>query len=174
MQIPKDNSKLEKAKALRRDMTPHERKLWYLFLRHYPVKIYKQRIIGPFIADFYCASAKLVIEIDGSQHYDDDGAAYDAERTAYLGQHRAIVSASRSRLFAPLLQFEKREIHTVFLRFPNFELSQKSGLGLLAKLCGVALESYGLKVIRYSNREIDREFPVVCQQIDSIIRERRS
>lgn len=119
MQIPKDNSKIEKAKALRRDMTPHERKLWYLFLRHYPVKIYKQRIIGPFIADFYCASAKLVIEIDGSQHYDDDGAAYDLERTAYL-------------------------------------------------------ESYGLRVIRYSNREIDREFPVVCQQIDSIIRERRS
>ncbi len=57
-----------------------------------------------------------------------------------LGQHRAIVSAGRSRLFAPLLQFEKREIHTVFLRFPNFELSQKSRLGLLAKLCGVALE----------------------------------
>ncbi len=106
MQIPKDNSKLEKAKALRRDMTPHERKLWYLFLQHYPVKIYKQRIIGPFIADFYCASAKLVIEIDGSQHYDDNEAAYDAERTAYLGQHRAIVSASRSRLFAPLLQFD--------------------------------------------------------------------
>ena len=108
-----------------------------------------------------------MIEIDGSQHY-------DAERTAYLGQHRAIVSVSRSRLFAPLLQFEKREIHTVYLRFPNFKLSQKSRLGLLAKLCGVALESYGLKVIRYSNREIDREFPVVCQQIDSIIRERRS
>ena len=53
-------------------------------------------------------------------------------------------------------------------------MSQKSRLGLLAKLRGVALESYGLKVIRYSNREIDREFPVVCQQIDSIIRERRS
>ena len=49
------------------------------------------------------------------------------------------MSASRSRLFAPLLQLEKREIHTVFLRFPNFELSQKSRLGLLAKLCGVAL-----------------------------------
>ena len=56
-----------------------------------------------------------------------------------LGQHRAIVSASRSRLYAPLLQLEKREIHTVFLRFPNFELSQTSRLGLLAKLCGVAL-----------------------------------
>ena len=51
-------------------MTPYERKLWYLFLRKYPVKIYKQRIIGRFIVDFYCASAKLVIEVDGSQHYE--------------------------------------------------------------------------------------------------------
>ena len=57
-----------------------------------------------------------------------------------LGQHRTIVSASLSRLFAPLLQFEKREIHTVFLRFPNFELGQKSWLSLLVKLCGVALD----------------------------------
>ena len=50
--------------------------------------------------------------------------------------------ASLSRLFAPLLQFEKREIHTVFLRFPNFELGQKSRLSLLVKLCGVALTCY--------------------------------
>ena len=46
MTIPKDNSQLENARRLRREMTPHERKLWYLFLRKYPVKIYKQRIIG--------------------------------------------------------------------------------------------------------------------------------
>ena len=59
-------------------MTPHERKLWYLFLRKYPVKIYKQRIIGRFIVDFYCASARLVIELDGSQHYEPQGLAYDA------------------------------------------------------------------------------------------------
>ena len=69
MTIPKDNSQLENARRLRREMTPHERKLWYLFLRKYPIKIYKQRIIGRFIVDFYCASAKLVIEVDGSQHY---------------------------------------------------------------------------------------------------------
>ena len=62
MTIPKDNSQLENARRLRSEMTPHERKLWYLFLRKYPVKIYKQRIIGRFIVDFYCASAKLVIE----------------------------------------------------------------------------------------------------------------
>ena len=53
MTIPKDNSQLENARQLRREMTPHERKLWYLFLRQYPVKVYKQRIIGRFIVDFF-------------------------------------------------------------------------------------------------------------------------
>ena len=108
---------LETSRKLRRQMTPHERKLWYLFLQKYPVKIYKQRIVGSFIVDFYCAPAKLVIEIDGSQHYEEQGIAYDAERTAYL-------------------------------------------------------ESLGLKVIRYSNRDIDRNFSAVCEQIDLIIKER--
>ena len=68
-------------------MTPHERKLWYLFLRKYPVKIYKQRIIGRFIVDFYCASAKLVIEVDGSQHYEKQGLDYDTERSEFLMAH---------------------------------------------------------------------------------------
>ena len=84
MTTPKDNSQLENARRLRREMTPHERKLWYLFLRKYPIKIYEQRIIGKFIVDFYCASAKLVIEVDGSQHYEPQGMAYDVERTAFL------------------------------------------------------------------------------------------
>ena len=84
MEIPKDNSKLSKARTLRKEMTPQERHLWYDFLRYYPVKVYKQRIIGAFIVDFYCASARLVIEIDGSQHYSEQGLRYDAERTAYL------------------------------------------------------------------------------------------
>ena len=84
MTIPKDNSQLETARRLRREMTPHERKLWFLFLRKYPVKIYKQRIIGRFIVDFYCASAKLVIEVDGSQHYEPQGIAYDTERSQFL------------------------------------------------------------------------------------------
>ena len=84
MTIPKDNNQLENARRLRREMTPHERKLWYLFLRKYPVKIYKQRIIGRFIVDFYCASARLVIELDGSQHYEPQGLAYDSERSEFL------------------------------------------------------------------------------------------
>ena len=117
MTIPKDNSQLENARRLRREMTPHERKLWFLFLRKYPVKIYKQRIIGKYIVDFYCASAKLVIEVDGSQHYEPQGMAYDIERSAFLS-------------------------------------------------------ALGLEVLRFSNREIDREFRGVCEQIDMTIQMR--
>ena len=82
--IPKNNQLLDNAKRLRKEMTPQERRLWYQFLRKYPVKIYKQRIIGEYIVDFYCASAKLVIEIDGSQHFEEPGMAYDQKRTKYL------------------------------------------------------------------------------------------
>ena len=84
MKIPKQNELLDNARRLRKDMTPQERKLWYLFLQKYPVKIYKQRIIGPYIVDFYCASANLIIEVDGSQHYDAEGMAHDQQRTEYL------------------------------------------------------------------------------------------
>ena len=98
-------------------MTPHERKLWYLFLRKYPVKIYKQRIIGRFIVDFYCASAKLVIEVDGSQHYEPQCMAYDAERSEFLS-------------------------------------------------------AQDLEILRFSNRDIDRDFRGVCEQIDITIKKR--
>lgn len=84
MAIPKNNGLLDSARKLRKEMTPQEQRLWYQFLRKYPIKVYKQRIIGNYIVDFYCASAKLVIEIDGSQHYEEDALAYDAARTNYL------------------------------------------------------------------------------------------
>ena len=98
-------------------MTPHERKLWYLFLRKYPLKIYKQRIIGKFIVDFYCAPAKLVIELDGSQHYEPQGITYDSERSVFL-------------------------------------------------------TDLGLEILRFSNRDIDRDFDGVCAQIDITIQKR--
>lgn len=69
------------AKALRKGMTREEKHLWYDFLRDYPVKIYRQRTISGYIADFYCASAKLVIELDGGQHFEPEALAYDAGRT---------------------------------------------------------------------------------------------
>ena len=72
------------AKQLRKSMTKEERHLWYEFLRDYPEHIYKQRVIGAYIVDFYCAAAQLAIELDGSQHYESEGTSYDVERTKYL------------------------------------------------------------------------------------------
>ena len=98
-------------------MTEEERHLWYDFLRTYPVKIMKQKPIGNYIVDFFCESANLVIELDGSQHYEEEGQEADARRTAYL-------------------------------------------------------EDLGLMVVRYSNREINREFRAVCEELDRLIQER--
>jgi very-short-patch-repair endonuclease len=72
------------ARMLRKCLTRQEKHLWYDFLKGYPIKIYKQRVIGNYIVDFYCHSARLVIELDGSQHYTDEGKAYDQERTNAL------------------------------------------------------------------------------------------
>ena len=99
-------------------MTPQERHLWYDFLRDYPVKIYKQRIIDSFIADFYCASARLIIELDGSQHFTEAGMLRDKARTEII-------------------------------------------------------ERYGLKVIRFTNHEVDTQFHDVCNMIMIEIEERR-
>ena len=98
-------------------MTPQERKLWYMFLRKYPVKIYKQRIIESFIVDFYCASARLVIEVDGSQHFTKQGIEYDKERSAII-------------------------------------------------------EAYNLKVLRFTNYEVNTAFKSVYETIDSEIKAR--
>lgn len=78
---------LNTARMLRRNLTDQERHLWYDFLQKYPVKIYKQRIIDNYIVDFYCHSAKLVIELDGSQHYTARGKECDEKRTAALEKH---------------------------------------------------------------------------------------
>ena len=72
------------AKQLRKNMTKEERHLWYDFLRSYPVRFSRQKVLGKYIADFYSAQAKLVIELDGSQHYEDNNMASDTERTAFL------------------------------------------------------------------------------------------
>ena len=84
IKVTKNNNLLEKARDLRKNMTPQEKHLWYDFLQHYPVKIYKQRIIDNFIVDFYCCPARLVIEIDGSQHFTLKGKSHDIARTNML------------------------------------------------------------------------------------------
>ena len=72
------------AQALRRNMTKEERHLWYDFLKSLPQTVHRQKVIGPYIVDFYCAAAKLVIELDGGQHYAPSGKSADAQRDAYL------------------------------------------------------------------------------------------
>jgi len=72
------------AKALRKNMTPWERKLWYELLRYYPLRFQRQKAIGDYIADFYCAKARLVLELDGGGHYTDEQAEKDAIRTKAL------------------------------------------------------------------------------------------
>ena len=65
-------------------MTPWERKLWYEFLRSYPVRFQRQKVIGNYIADFYCAKVGLVIELDGGGHYEAAQIESDARRTKTL------------------------------------------------------------------------------------------
>lgn len=91
------------AQKLRRAMTKEERHLWYDFLKTLSVTISRQKVIGPYIVDFYCASAKLVIELDGSQHYEETGIASDQERDQYL-----------SGLGLRVLRYSNADIHQRF------------------------------------------------------------
>src|SRR2546425_11380290 len=72
------------ARALRHDPTPAERKLWYEFLRDQPIRFSRQKPLGDYIADFYCASRLLIIEVDGDTHFTTAGEAHDARRSASL------------------------------------------------------------------------------------------
>ena len=103
------------AKALRKNMTPWERKLWYEYLRYYPVRFQRQKAIGNYIVDFYCAKARLVVELDGSGHYNSKQYAKDKLRT--------------------------RE-----------------------------LEKLNLKVLRFSNLDVTRNFSGVCERIDMVVK----
>ena len=81
----KHNKELtSRARELRKNMTKEERKLWYEFFRLLPYSVHRQYVIGNYIVDFYCASAKLAIELDGAQHYEEKAQYYDAERDEFL------------------------------------------------------------------------------------------
>ena len=103
------------AKQLRKEMTKEERRLWYEFLRDYPIRFKRQNTIGKYVVDFYCAKAKLIVELDGSQHFEEENIEKDRQRTEFL-------------------------------------------------------ESYGLKVIRIPNNEVNRNFRDVCEYIDNEVR----
>ena len=82
--MEKNKNLTEKAQALRKNMTKEETKLWKLFLCRCEPRFRRQYVIGNYIVDFYCHQAKLVVELDGSQHYTPEEAEYDKKRTAYL------------------------------------------------------------------------------------------
>ena len=117
MSLPYQGKLISRAKELRKNATKQENHLWYDFLRGYPVRFQRQKTIDSFIADFYCHEARLVVEADGSQHYDEQGLAYDKERSAIFAE-------------------------------------------------------YGVKVIRFSNMEVEQNFQEVCNAIDSEVKER--
>ncbi|MCQ2454885.1 MAG: endonuclease domain-containing protein [Clostridia bacterium] len=79
------------AKVLRKNMTKEERHLWYDFLRNYPIRFLRQKVIDNYIADFYCHTARLVIELDGSQHYSEDGLIKDKIRTEKIEERNLTV-----------------------------------------------------------------------------------
>ena len=84
MQSKHNSQMVPFAKKLRKEMTKEERHLWYDYLRTHPARFTRQKILGKYIADFYSAQAKLVIELDGSQHFETFGMEKDEERTAFL------------------------------------------------------------------------------------------
>ena len=102
------------AKQLRRDMTPWERKLWYQFLRTFTPRFQRQKSIGGYIADFYCAKTRLVIELDGAQHYTPAQRQADSLRTEFFAQNH-------------------------------------------------------IRVLRFTNLDIDRRFDGVCQTIEAAV-----
>lgn len=101
--IEKNNELLSIARSLRREMTPQERRLWFCFLKNYPVKFFKQRIIENYIVDFYCSPAKLVIEVDGSQHYDPEKMESDRKRSEVFQKYGLEV-----------IRFSNREVNQYF------------------------------------------------------------
>lgn len=115
--LPRNTSLKPLATNLRNNSTKEEKILWYEYLRTHPLRFNRQRIIGDYIVDFYCAKAKLVIEIDGSQHYYESEMQKDTERTNFL-------------------------------------------------------KGLGLKVIRFSNDDINKNLEGVCLQIDETIKNR--
>ena len=91
----------ENARYLRRNMTKEEKRLWYDFLKDYPIRFLRQKVIDTYIADFYCHKARLIIELDGSQHYEENAVIKDKIRTQRI---------------------EKRDLTVI--RIPNIEVNK--------------------------------------------------
>jgi very-short-patch-repair endonuclease len=85
--LPYNPKLVDRAKKMRRNPTPAEKKLWEEYLKTFPHRVLRQRPIEHFIVDFYCAALRLVIEVDGNIHLSESAQAYDAERTSKLEKY---------------------------------------------------------------------------------------
>ncbi len=103
MRLPYNKNLIPFAKSLRKNATPQENHLWYDFLRSYSPRFQRQKAIDGYIADFYCEKARLVIELDGSQHFTSEGMSYDEARTRVLNAYQLTV-----------LRFTNRNIDSEF------------------------------------------------------------
>lgn len=101
--LPRNKDLKHISRVLRNHATPEENHLWYEFLRTYPVRFNRQRIIGDYVVDFYCSKAKLVIELDGSQHFARKGVEEDKVKSDFL-----------ENLGLQVLRFSNTEIHEAF------------------------------------------------------------
>lgn len=101
--LPQDRHSLQLAKVLRKNCTREEKHLWYDCLKKMPVQFYRQYVIEKYIVDFFCPKANLVIELDGSQHFEEEAMLYDAERTKVLESYGLLV-----------LRYTNHDIHTKF------------------------------------------------------------
>ncbi len=108
---------IKRAKALRKAMTKEERKLWYTFLKYLPYKFVRQKVIDRYIADFYCAEKKLVLELDGSQHFEGLQEQYDFERTEFF--RRNGMTVVRFSNYEIAKEFEK--VKNAILYYLNLE-----------------------------------------------------
>ncbi len=97
--IEYNQNKIFRSRELRKNMTPGEKKLWHLYLKHYPLKFQRQKIIGEYIADFYCAKAHLIIEVDGESHDTIQNIIRDKARTKALAKyHLRILRISNEKI----------------------------------------------------------------------------
>ncbi len=129
-----DTNKLtiQRARRLRKEMTNAERKLWsYLRGDQLGVRFRRQAPIGPYIADFVCVKARLVIELDGPQHYTPEGIAHDKKRDAYLGERGLVVKRYKSEDFlrdaGAIVQEIRRSIGEVLPGDPTLASPKRGG-----------------------------------------------
>lgn len=111
------------AQALRKRQTKEEARLWYQFLRRYTVRFHRQYVIGNYIVDFYCYKAKLVIELDGSQHFDHKQQEKDTKRDAFLQQQGLrvirIPNNAINQNFPDVCKYIDEQVRSALLREGN-------------------------------------------------------